>query len=159
MPENRDPKLTLPRTAGASPLQRMVSGAIQKLESGTERLRRLQLGANNQPLPPGRDTQGEVKGNPESNRGRVQHDARGNAVWQWAVSTSASALESTSTLLRRLEAPELSLEGDQPLELESKHSGGNPYDRVGTVAKPRGGLPKAAEDPARAAALKKLLGR
>ena len=143
MPENRDPKLTLPRTAGASPLQRMVSGAIQKLESGTQRLRRLQLGANNQPLPPG----------------RVQHDARGNAVWQWAVSTSASALESTSTLLRRLEAPELSLEEDRPLELESKHSGGNPYDRVGTVAKPRGGLPKAAEDPARAAALKKLLGR
>ena len=145
MPENSDPKLTPVRTAGASPLQRAVSGAIQKLESGTQRLRRLQLGANNQPIAP--------------DRGRVQHDARGNAVWQWAVSTSASALESTSILLKRLEAPELSLEEDKPLELESNQSGGNPYDRVGMVAKPRGGLPKAAEDPARAAAINKLLGR
>jgi hypothetical protein len=44
----------------------------------------------------------------------VVHDARGNAVWKWAVDAGRHALESTSLLLKRLEAPELRLEDDTP---------------------------------------------
>jgi|GEM_PF-1128928 len=44
--------------------------------------------------------------------GGVQHDARGNAVWKWAVDTGRHALDSTSRLLKRLEVPGLSIEGE-----------------------------------------------
>lgn len=49
---------------------------------------------------------------PEPGQGGVQHDARGNAVWQWAVESGKQALDSTSRLLKRLEVPGLKLEGD-----------------------------------------------
>lgn len=49
---------------------------------------------------------------PEPGLGGVQHDVRGNAVWQWAVDTGKHALDSTSRLLKRLEVPGLKLEGD-----------------------------------------------
>ena len=45
--------------------------------------------------------------------GTVQHDKRGNAVWQWAVDTGKHALDSTSALLRRLDLPGLSIEGEK----------------------------------------------
>jgi hypothetical protein len=48
----------------------------------------------------------------EPGPGGVQHDARGNAVWQWAVESGKQALDSTSRLLKRLEVPGLKLEGD-----------------------------------------------
>jgi hypothetical protein len=51
--------------------------------------------------------------------GGVQHDARGNAVWQWAVETGRHAVESTSRLLKRLEVPGLKLE-DDPEVLQDK---------------------------------------
>ena len=42
--------------------------------------------------------------------GGVKHDARGNAVWQWATETARHAAASTSQLLRRLDVSSLSLE-------------------------------------------------
>jgi hypothetical protein len=62
----------------------------------------------------------------------VAHDSRGNAIWKWA----ASALESTSRMLKRLEASDLSIE-DKPksegLELEERDPGGgyDPYSKGG----------------------------
>jgi hypothetical protein len=44
--------------------------------------------------------------------GGVRHDARGNAVWQWATETARHAVASTSQLLRRLDVSSLSLEDD-----------------------------------------------
>ena len=49
---------------------------------------------------------------PGANPGGVRHDARGNAVWQWAMDTGRHAVESTSRLLKRLEVPGLELEED-----------------------------------------------
>jgi len=46
--------------------------------------------------------------------GGVRHDARGNAVWQWATETARHAVASTSQLLRRLDVSSLSLEDTQP---------------------------------------------
>jgi hypothetical protein len=46
--------------------------------------------------------------------GSVKHDARGNAVWQWAAESGRHAIESTSRMLKRLEVPGLALEDDKP---------------------------------------------
>jgi hypothetical protein len=46
----------------------------------------------------------------ESSGGKVVHDARGNAVWQWVKDTGRHAIESTSALLKKLEVPELTVE-------------------------------------------------
>jgi hypothetical protein len=51
-------------------------------------------------------------GEDQSTPGGVQHDSRGNAVWQWAVDTGRHALDSTSRLLKKLEVPGLKLEDD-----------------------------------------------
>jgi hypothetical protein len=94
--------------------------------------------------------------------GGVQHDARGNAVWQWATDSARRAIVSTSQLLRRLDVSSLSLEDEQPSGAQSKpvptksapyksapnkpaasarkaHGGFNPYDGA---AMPRAAAPK-----------------
>ena len=62
--------------------------------------------------------------------GRIVHDERGNAVWDWLKETSRIAIESTSRLLKRLEVPELKVEGDKDEELrvESDRDAGGGYD-------------------------------
>jgi hypothetical protein len=54
--------------------------------------------------------------------GRVKHDERGNAVWDWLKETGRFCIESTSALLRRLEVPEMRVEGlkDESLRLEDE---------------------------------------
>ena len=49
---------------------------------------------------------------PRPQRDGVSHDARGNAVWQWAVDSGRHLMESTSQLMKRLEVPGLKLEDD-----------------------------------------------
>jgi len=62
--------------------------------------------------------------------GRIKHDERGNAVWDWLKETGRFCVESTSALLRRLEVPELKVEGekDEGLRLESDRDRGGGYD-------------------------------
>ncbi len=69
-------------------------------------------------------------GKKEEARGRIVHDERGNAVWDWLKETSRIAIESTSRLLRKLELPELEVEGtqDEELRLESDRDPGGGYD-------------------------------
>jgi hypothetical protein len=80
--------------------------------------------------------------------GRIVHDERGNAVWDWIKETSRIAIDSTSRLLKRLEVPELKMEDTQKnneLSLESDRDAGggyNPYGGStsgGKTAAPRGG--------------------
>ncbi len=73
-----------------------------------------------------------AKTHPERHDG-VRHDARGNAVWQWAVESGKYAIESTSRLLKRLEVPGLKLEDDNA-----------------TSPGPKPGAAPAAEKPERA---------
>jgi hypothetical protein len=49
---------------------------------------------------------------PPHGGGGVAHDARGNAVWKWAVDSGRFAIDSTSRLLKRLEVPGLKLEDE-----------------------------------------------
>jgi hypothetical protein len=81
--------------------------------------------------------------------GRIVHDERGNAVWDWIKETSRIAIDSTSRLLKRLDVPELKVEDTQKnneLSLESDRDAGggyNPYGGStsgGKTAAPRGGF-------------------
>ncbi len=76
------------------------------------------------------DPQAEATSQEQLPSGRVVHDERGNAVWDWMKQASRAALESTSRLLRRLEVPELKVEEkkDEELRLESDREPGGGYD-------------------------------
>jgi hypothetical protein len=71
--------------------------------------------------------------------GRVVHDARGNAVWDWVKDTTRSAIDSTSRLLKKLEVPDLKMEDTQnnPFSLESDRDVGGGYDPYGSSAPPK----------------------
>ena len=78
---------------------------------------------------------------PEDSRGRIVHDDRGNAVWDWLKETGRIAIESTSRLLRKLELPELKVEDkkDEELRLESDRDTGGGYDPYNGSTPPRKG--------------------
>jgi len=67
--------------------------------------------------------------------GRVQFDARGNAIWEWSIATGAFGREVSTERLQELEHPALSIADDAPTPLDTvrpnplgtKH-GYNPYD-------------------------------
>lgn len=58
--------------------------------------------------------------------GKVIHDARGNAVWDWAVATGVLAGTKATELLRMLDNPTLALEGE--IEVAGEWAG-DPYNR------------------------------
>ena len=78
-------------------------------------------------------------GKPATGRsGRVVHDERGNAVWDFLATTSRIALEATSRLLRKLEAPELKIEDakDEELRIMPEPGSGSGYDPYNQATKP-----------------------
>ena len=85
---------------------------------------------------------GPSAGPDEESRGRIVHDDRGNAVWDWLKETGRIAIESTSRLLRKLELPELKVEDkkDEELRLESDRETGGGYDPY------NGGTPSRKSD-------------
>ena len=83
--------------------------------------------ADSKPTAPAADTP-----NPKA-AGRVIHDERGNAVWDWLKDTARIAIDSTSRLLMRLDVPELQVEDTQEQELrrDSERDSGGGYDPYG----------------------------
>ena len=49
-----------------------------------------------------------------NNSGRVKFDDRGNAVWEWAVTTGSFATDVSTARLKKLENQTLSLADDEP---------------------------------------------
>jgi hypothetical protein len=70
--------------------------------------------------------------------GRVRHDARGVAVWDWAVATGEFAALSTTRALKKLEVADLQIEDHKPAELKlevsgrDKAGGFDPYNQRGS---------------------------
>ena len=60
-----------------------------------------------------------------NNSGRVKFDDRGNAVWEWAVTTGSFATDVSTSRLKKLENTTLSLVDDSP-----------PPASVGGIVKP-----------------------
>jgi hypothetical protein len=67
--------------------------------------------------------------------GRVKFDARGNAIWEWAVATGAFGREVSTERLKKLENDALSLAEDAPTPVDHVKpnplgmvKGYNPYD-------------------------------
>ena len=70
--------------------------------------------------------------------GRVRHDERGVAVWDWAVVSGEFCTLSTSLALKKLEVADLKIEDHKPTELKlevsgrDKAGGFDPYNQRGS---------------------------
>jgi len=78
--------------------------------------------------------------------GRVKFDDRGNAVWEWAMATGAFGGDVSTTRLRALENPSLSIAEDAPPPADTVRAnplgakkGYDPYDsgKLGKAPAPR----------------------
>lgn len=87
--------------------------------------------------------------------GRVKHDDRGNAIWEWAMNTGRVNDDGSTQRLRKLELPSLSLAEDAPTPFDGVKEnplgtvkGYSPYDS-GLLAKapapPKKDLKKLSE--------------
>ena len=85
--------------------------------------------------------------------GRVKHDDRGNAVWEWAVGVGSLG-KSTSQRLKRLDNPALSLAEDAPSPLDVVKK--NPLGAVKGYSPYDSGLLGKKATPARKKDLRKL---
>ena len=78
---------------------------------------------------------------PQGKTGKVVHDERGNAVWDWLKQTGRNAIESTTRMLRKLETPELEVEQPHEEELriqpDSGSCSGGGYDPYNQPIKSR----------------------
>jgi hypothetical protein len=63
--------------------------------------------------------------------GRVIHDVRGNAKWDWAVSTAVLAKKSVAELITTLDVPALRIDGEIGV---AEERAGDPYNRCGRRA-------------------------
>jgi hypothetical protein len=73
--------------------------------------------------------------------GRVVHDDRGNAVWQWIEHTVKIAIDTTSHIWKKLEKPELKVEDTAEHELRivddvDPGGGYDPYNVKTNARKP-----------------------
>jgi hypothetical protein len=70
--------------------------------------------------------------------GRVRHDERGVAVWDWAVESGEFCTLSTTVALKKLEVADLKIEDHKPTELKlevsgrDKAGGFDPYNQRGS---------------------------
>jgi hypothetical protein len=89
----------------------------------------------------GRESSKARSAQPHAHTGKVVHDERGNAVWDWLKQTGRNAIESTTRMLRKLESPELKVEEAHEEELriqpDSGSSPGGGYDPYNQPIKSR----------------------
>jgi hypothetical protein len=79
---------------------------------------------------------------PDTPAGRIVHDERGNAVWNWLKETGRFCIDSTSAMLKRLDVSDLSIDGAKDEQLRGDDAGGrdegggyDPYNQKVPVKK------------------------
>ena len=67
--------------------------------------------------------------------GRIRHDERGVAVWDWTIETGVFDALSASGVLRRLDVADLKMQELPRLAVAGRDAGGggDPYDSRGSV--------------------------
>jgi hypothetical protein len=172
MPDYRKPPLEKPNRAEPSALD---SDSIPfSIETTTMRLKSLKLrraeSADRQATPKREESQRPTERQAMSRpSGRVRHDERGMAVWDWAVATGEFATLSATNVMQKLDPGTLAIEETQrsrkaiePLG-KDQGGGGDPYNtrgagqRVGDAAR-RQGITGSADRP-RSAVLDQLTGK
>jgi hypothetical protein len=168
MPDRRKPPVETSSRPDGAPLPSDSGGF--SIETTTMRLKSLSLrrSDSNTPEHEQKSSRPDPAKTPGEERpsGRVRHDERGMAVWDWAVATGEFATLSTTRALKKLSLDDLQIE-DAPAKLSIQPQGrdvgggGDPYNqrgsgqRAGEAAK-RQGITGSAD---RAAVLEQLLGK
>ena len=141
MPDYRKPPV---QTGGRPDSTPMPSDEGFSIETTTMRLKSLKLrraeaadkalDAHLDAKKPARPAPAPVSGP----AGRVRHDERGVAVWDWGVATDEFCTLSTSIALKKLEVADLKIEDHKPTELKievsgrDKAGGFDPYNQRGS---------------------------
>jgi len=142
------------------------------IESTTMRLKSMRLRRAESELEQAERLDAEKAGPGQSRSGpsgRVRHDERGVAVWDWAVATGEFATLSATRAMKKLEVADLKIEDSKPTELKpgvsgrDKGGGFDPYNQRGSgrrqgEAANRQGITGAA-DRERAGVLDQLTGK
>lgn len=172
MPDNRKPPLGRSGRSEGAPPQADSTGF--SIESTTMRLKSMRL-RRAETEKQEADRRGADKGDtvrltpPDRPAGRVRHDERGMAVWDWAVASGEFAALSATSALKKLELGDLKIEDthrDAPklsLDKAGRDKGGgfDPYNQRGSgkrqgEAATRAGVTGAKD---REAVLEQLLGK
>ena len=86
---------------------------------------------------------GAKPGARDHNAGRIVHDERGNAVWNWVKETGRFCIDSTSVLLKKLDFGDLKVDGEnddgpRPEDRGRDEGGGyDPYNQKIPPKKPK----------------------
>ncbi len=127
-----DPKFSKPSTRPVAPAGKATSPPVPSVAGGAPPVRA--------PAPAPRPASGKpsARTGGEGATGKVVHDDRGNAVWDFLKQTGRHAIESTTRMLRKLEAPELKFEDpkDEELRIMPEPSTGGGYDPYNQATKP-----------------------
>ncbi|MEO8064232.1 MAG: hypothetical protein ABI821_15970 [Pseudomonadota bacterium] len=169
MPDRRKPPFEKSSRHEGAPLPSDSGGF--SIETTTMRLKSLTLRRSEsvkaavEPKSPGEDADDMRRGGGPS--GRVRHDERGMAVWDWAVATGEFATLSATRAMKKLSLEDLQIEEPTPSKLKvapqgrDVGGGGDPYNQRGSGQRPgeagkRQGVTGSAD---RAAVLDQLLGK
>jgi hypothetical protein len=144
MPDRRKPPFEKSSRHDGAPLPSDSGGF--SIETTTMRLKSLSLrrsdGAKTETdSKPSRE---DAAANSRSSRpsGRVRHDERGMAVWDWAVATGEFATLSTTRAMKKLSLDDLQIEEPTPSKLNiapqgrDVGGGGDPYNQRGSGQRP-----------------------
>jgi hypothetical protein len=170
MPDHRKPPVGSSRRPDGAPLPADSGGF--SIESTTMRLKSMRLRraeSEQQEAEQITSDKSDSVEMPRSDRpsGRVRHDERGVAVWDWAVATGEFATLSATRALKKLEVSDLKIEDHKPPELKlattgrDKGGGFDPYNQRGSgkregEAAQRAGITGAKD---KAGVLEQLLGK
>ena len=171
MPDHRKPPVEKSSRHDGAPLPSDSGGF--SIETTTMRLKSLRLHRSESATPKIEQQTSHTDSveMPRGDRpsGRVRHDERGMAVWDWAVATGEFATLSATRAMKKLSIDDLAIEDHKPPELKleasgrDKAGGFDPYNQRGSgkrqgEAAQRAGITGAA-DRDRPGVLDQLLGK